>query len=339
MNKKWCRLALAAIIFVAVLFALISFIFPTYTATAWIQVQPSKPYYVFAENQHRDYTSFVNTQIALMRSPLIIEKALENPVLANIPELVWQKDRVGWLGRKLQFQINEGGEILTVSFTAHQPKDAEDIVNSVVNAYFEYYESQSNEWNAKLINQLNLELNRQQNAARFLQDEIRAGMREAAKKGGAVEQYGALSGGMAQGESLRRDLYLQEAKLEGLRAELRATKEFLDKPEMPEGATFKLKQSLLETEIAVRAQEILIESLRTHLSESVRDASTRTVEIADVSFQQEQLKRINMVLDLLQTRIVALHTEMNAPAQIQLKKKATLPKEADRWWCIRKGIL
>jgi capsular exopolysaccharide synthesis family protein len=55
-----------------------------------------------------------------------------------------------------------------------------------------------------------------------------------------------------------------------------------------------------------------------------------------MSFQQEQLKRINSVLDQLQARVVSLQTEMNAPAQIQLKKKATTPVDpkTKRKWAI-----
>ena len=379
------------------------FLFPRrFEAMAWIQMQSAKPYYIFNEEQHRDYKSFVNTQFALMKSPLIIEKALENPVVARMECITKQKDHVGWLASRLVITTQQNSELISVSFETEIPKDAEEIVDSVVNAFFEYYEAQSNDWNARMINQLNLELNRQQNAARLLQDEIRNGMQSAAKMGGVAGRDGSMAGGLGQGESIQRDLFLQEAKLEALKAEVRAAHEFLasgpgrippsllheaiasdptlllyaqqkaalenrlesrqlvvkglDDPQVRDleeklrtleekknayqakigevkmadiyrGIMANVEQTVWQKENDVRAQEIMVENLRARFKEQSLQAGSRTVEIADVSFQQEQLKRINSVLDLLQSRVVHLQTEMNAPSQIQLKKKATLPKE------------
>jgi len=381
----------------------IYFLFPVrYEAMAWIQASLNKPYYIFDEKQQHDYRSYVNTQFALMRSPLIIDKALENPAVRRMKCVTDQKDQAGWLASRLNLQTQQGSEMITVAFETEVAQDAEEIVNSVVNAFFEYYETQSNDWNTRMINQLNLELNRQQNAARLLQDEIRAGMQAAAKMGGVAGRDGAMSGGLGQGESIQRDLYLQEAKLEALRAELLAAQEFrsqgtskiphtmiqtaiendpillshaqnkarlesqleslrqtLKDPNDPQiraleeklqasdekmaayqtkmrdvkiaeiqrGIMASVEQTIWQRENDVRAQEIMVENLRARFKEQSMQAGTRTVEIADVSFQQEQLKRINSVLDLLQARVVSLQTEMNAPAQIQLRKKATLPKE------------
>ncbi len=399
---RWLTLGgLVAIIFATALFSpvppLDMFGLKTYTATAWLQVFRNKPYYVYSEKEQRDYDSFVNTQFALIRSPLILEKALENPVVNRMEIVKRQRDWVDWLSKNLKLEAQPKSEMITVSFSTRDPKDAEEIVNSVVNAYFGYIESQSNDWNTRMINQLTLELNRQQNAARLLQDEIRNGLTQAARRGG----------NMAASETLLRDLYTAEAKLESLRAELKATREYLQNAvpvpeevlrnevekdpvlvdlikkqteaqeyleslqrtlasendpkilqakkdlretldqvlahqktfsvkkaeELQREAKAKIAQSLWEKEAAARTQEILVENLRSRYKEAVQEAGLRTTEIADVSFQQEQLKRINQVLDLLQTRVVSLQTEMSAPSQIQLKKRAMLPKEPDRrWW-------
>ena len=379
------------------------FIFPVrYEATAWIQVSPTKPYYIFDDKQQRDYQSFVNTQFVLMKSPLIIDRVFENPVVAQMKCVTEQKDRARWLASRLLLQAPNKSEMVAVSFETEQAQDAEVIVNSVIHAFFEYYDTQANDWNTRMIQQLTLELNRQQNAARLLQGEIRSGMMGAAQKGGLTGRDGTMAGGMGQGESLQRDLYLAEAKLEALKAELKADQELLregpnritrtmlqmaietdptllsyaqqkvdidgkldtlrqslknpDDPqivhhqtklrqleekmsayhakmediklmEIRRGMTASMEQTIWGRENAVRTQEIMVENLRERYKEQQLQAGTRTSEIAEVSFQQEQLKRINSVLDLLQTRIVSLYTEMNAPAQIQLRKKASLPRE------------
>ncbi len=403
LKRHWKWALPTGLVLAAVAAGVLYFVFPIrYEATAWIQMLLNKPYYIYNEKEQRDYQSFVNTQFSLMRSPLIIEKALENPVVSRMKCITKEKDRVVWLSSNLILQSQQRSEMITVAFDAEDPKEAMEIVNSVVNAFFEYYEAQSNDWNARMINQLTLELNRQQNAARLLQDEIRNGMKEAAQKGGVASRDGTISGGVGQGESILRDLYLHEAKLEALKAELKSAKEFivegpskipptmlqaaiendgilinyvrqkaeiesklealkqqLPNPEDPRvlslqdklrandekmsayranmgeakmdeirrGITANMEQVIWEKENAVRTQEIMVENLRSKYKEQVQQVGTRTVEIADVSFQQEQLKRINAVLDLLQTRVVSLQTEMSAPAQIQLKKRAMLPQE------------
>ncbi len=401
-NWKWALplgLALAAIAF-----GTLWFVFPIkFEATAWIQVLTTKPHYIFEEKQQRQFEQFINTQFALMRSPIIIEKALENPVVAQMYCVKREKDKVGWLSSKLKLQTQGKSEWITVAFDAEEAKDAAEIVNSVVNAYFEYYENQNSDWNTRLINQLTLELNRQQNAARLLQEEIRSGLERAAQKGGAAgKDGGSMSGGLNQGESILRDLYLNESKLEALRAEVKSLKEYsIEGPnkipqsvlenalmqdpvllsyaeqksqleakleslksslpneqdpliltqkdkikkleermrgyyskmgdnkisEIRRGMVANTDQGIWERENAVRTQEILVENLRAKYKEQNVQVGQRTVEIADVSFQQEQLKRINQVLDLLQTRVVTLQTEMTAPAQVQLKKKASIPTE------------
>ncbi|MDR2706363.1 MAG: hypothetical protein LBC02_11350, partial [Planctomycetaceae bacterium] len=58
---------------------------PTYTATAYLQMFRHKTYFIYDEKQQTDYENFVNTQIAIIRSPLILEKTLENPEVAHLP--------------------------------------------------------------------------------------------------------------------------------------------------------------------------------------------------------------------------------------------------------------
>jgi capsular exopolysaccharide synthesis family protein len=87
------------------------------------------------------------------------------------------------------------------------------------------------------------------------------------------------------------------------------------------------EQQIWAKDMEIRSQEILVQNLRKRYSEQISNSERRTVKIVDVSFQQDQLRRINGVLDLLQTRVVGLDTERNAPERIQLKKKAVIPTE------------
>ncbi|MDR2706778.1 MAG: hypothetical protein LBC02_13440, partial [Planctomycetaceae bacterium] len=226
LKRTWKWALPSGLIIASVVFAIIMVSYPVmYEATAYMQILSQKPYFIFDEKQQKQYDTYVTTQFAIIRSPLILEKALENPDIARLPHVLKQKNKVDWLAKSLKLrQTTNKSEIITLGIEMEVAEDAEKIVNSVVNAFFEYYATQAQDWNLKLLTQLNLELNRQKATARLLQEEIRSGMEKAAKQGGAASKDG-LSGGLNQGESILRDLYLYESKLESLKAEEKMLKE------------------------------------------------------------------------------------------------------------------
>ncbi|MDR1964909.1 MAG: hypothetical protein LBQ50_14145, partial [Planctomycetaceae bacterium] len=225
LKRTWKWALPLGIVMASVAFAVLYVSFPIrYEATAYMQILSQKPYFIFDEKLQQQYDAYVQTQFAIIRSPLIIEKALENPDVAHLPHVQKQKDKVGWLSKALKLQTQGKSEMVTLGIEMEVAEDAEKIVNSVVSAFFDYYADRTQEWNLKLLTQLNLELNRQRASARLLQDEIRNGMEKAAQQGGAASKDG-LSGGLNQGESILRDLYLNESKLESLRSEEKMLKE------------------------------------------------------------------------------------------------------------------
>ncbi|MDR2117597.1 MAG: hypothetical protein LBP87_14565 [Planctomycetaceae bacterium] len=376
-----------------------------YTAIAYLQILQDKPYLHFNEKQFRDFDMFVNTQFAIIQSPLILEKTLENPDVANIPIVRNQKDKAAWLAQKLELRRRHHSEIITVSITLPVPEDAEKIVNGFVSAFFEYYTTQLQDWNLKLLTQLNLELNRQKTIARQLQSEIQANKeREPSAK--QNDKSGVT--GFIQNESILREFYLNESKLEVLRFELKTLQETLNNPheidisattlqkaienepmlrmlqtklaELQEQvASLKktlvrddepkiiawqnqikeiekkieeelsstgdnkikdirnsfvavLEQTIWEKSMAIRSQEILVENLKKRCNEQTTDIDPKANQLAiDTQFLQNQLQRINSIIERLELRIAELEVERYAPAQIQLKKKATIPTKPNRW--------
>lgn len=389
-----------------------------YTATAYLQISRQKPYFLYAEKQKEekqniDYENFVNTCFAIIRSPIILEKALESPDVAQLPVVKSKKDKIGWLAQKLELQRQNNSEIATISITLSVPEDAEKIVNSVVFSFFEYYDNYLQNRNIKFLTQLSLELNRHRATARMLQEEIRIGLERSAKQGG-IGGIAEVTGGGQQREPLLRDLNLNKSKLETLRSELKVLHETLEDPsklEIPisiikraiendpmlkilqqkivesqeqmaelknttkedhpkiedhpklvslqqqikvieekieknkENNTEEVKKKLqieyvrqleqrfFEIQIAVRTQENLIENLQKQYETQIAEIGSRTVQMVDVSFQQEQLRRVNSIIDQLESRVMAWETEKHAPNQVELKKKATIPIQPNRsWW-------
>jgi len=385
----------------AVVFAVVFFTYPKkYESKAWIQVLSRKPVYVFEEKEPSQLQTLVATQFSLIKSPLIVDKVLEAPKVANLNCIKSQIYKQDYLTNRIRFNRAKNSELFSISVRTNDASSSEIIVNAVVDAYLEYIETQSQDWHRIMLQQLTLELNRHQANARFLQDEIRSKMEEAAKKGGTASMEGGMSGGFAHGESLQRDLYLAESKLDALKAEKKmlhemksdsgkeslspmaisnviandqllkqlndsrsvlemqseAKKEVAGKDdpsilalkdkidaitkrieerrksltENSAGDAMKLilsdiERKIWEKSMEIRTLEIYVENLWQRYKDQINAVNSRTTKIVDLTFQTDQLKRINGVLDLLSNRVIMLQTEINGPMQIQLRKKAALP--------------
>ena len=219
----FCALAAAGILYLALPV--------THEATAQIQIRAEREHIlVEATRPQGQYQDFVNTQIALIKSPNVIDKALNDPDIARLPIILKQKDdRRGWLTRQLRVANIRSSEIVTVSISTDAPESSEKIVNAVVDAYFDFTDEVEGDANRKLLNQLRQHQRTQTTLAQGYQSRIREVTLEAAKQGVTMDSEGRNSG-VAQGESLQRDLVLAEAKLTALESSLRGITERINEP-------------------------------------------------------------------------------------------------------------
>jgi len=107
---------------------------PKYEASAWLRIREVAPKIAFPLQQDRGYSGrFVQTQIELMRSPLVLSRMLED--VGHVPELARQEDKVRWLQKSLVIRPVGQSELYTVSIPMSDPEDSRQVVNAVVSAY------------------------------------------------------------------------------------------------------------------------------------------------------------------------------------------------------------
>ncbi|MGL6195222.1 MAG: hypothetical protein ACRC2T_10425 [Thermoguttaceae bacterium] len=116
-----------------------------YWAENWIQFSFSPNRTMFeTEMDTTPFELFVNTQIALMKSPMVLKTVVENPTISRLPSIQRTVDPMKWISSKLTVEnslgANKKSEIYVVSFDSIDPKEAEMIVNAVVDAYVSYYQ-------------------------------------------------------------------------------------------------------------------------------------------------------------------------------------------------------
>jgi uncharacterized protein involved in exopolysaccharide biosynthesis len=148
-----------------------------YEAQALIQVRSVKPQFLF-ENQQQPtefvYNAYISTQIALLRSPTVIDKALASPEVARLEVVSKQRDKRAWLTRKLHVKRIRDSELVKIGIKTNSAEASEYIVNAVVDAYFTFKMELARDDDANLIRQLTVEKGRYAAQVQQLQENIRA---------------------------------------------------------------------------------------------------------------------------------------------------------------------
>lgn len=138
---------------------------PQYEAYGQVRVRPMVPFLVFRTEDNGivpHYQAFLNTQVGLIRSPVVIQRALENP---DVQATRWyQKESRTLLGHRkghlerlresLSVWPRIGTELIDVSLTTDMPADAAVIINAVLDAYMAYVEEHTDASAKEVLEQL-----------------------------------------------------------------------------------------------------------------------------------------------------------------------------------------
>ena len=161
---------------------------PQYEARALILIRAVKQHFIFDVRQQDNYDKFVNTQIALMKSPNVLDQVLEDPFVATLPIVLEQKKNGrGWLRKKLNVRPEGKSEIVTISIKTDNEEASERIVNAVVDCYFTFIDDIAKQADNKMLMNLQSEKRKQQQVASLLHEDIRTKTRQAASQDAASE--------------------------------------------------------------------------------------------------------------------------------------------------------
>jgi capsular exopolysaccharide synthesis family protein len=109
---------------------------PPHTARALLYIAADQPRVLFQTNEYRpDANAFRQTQLALIKSRLVLNAALRQPKVADLAIVRKQDDPISWLEKELRVAYSSSPEILSVSFSGDPPEEVKTIVDAVVAAY------------------------------------------------------------------------------------------------------------------------------------------------------------------------------------------------------------
>ena len=314
-KPRRCKCRVLAGFVLALLAAVILFlVFPLqYEARAVIQIRSENQRFHFEVRQSGRYDDFVNTQLALMRSPLVIGKALEAPEVSVLPCVVKQKDRNTWLTKRLRVRRDGKSEIVIISIETESEDASEKIVNAVVDAYFNFIDDTARETDNMMVRNLQVEKRRQGQLAQTLQESIRTSSKK-------IEQ-GKANKAAALTESLAQAIAAETINLTGMQARRKILEERNE----------KLTEEVLESfKNNIREQEILIAELEQLYDEQCTKNESLLETEAGIASDKAQLARIDKTLDLLEERILAIQAETRAPGRITPLSRAEVSSEPSR---------
>lgn len=109
-----------------------------YEAVSWLRVRGKGSMLGDGGRDGAEYESYKKTQLALLRSPFVLQGALRKP---GIDELETLRDvgvdPIGWLSRSLQVTAPGESEVVQVRLRGKNPTDVAKIVNAVVSSFLD----------------------------------------------------------------------------------------------------------------------------------------------------------------------------------------------------------
>ncbi|QGJ71825.1 Hypothetical protein PBC10988_35360 [Planctomycetales bacterium 10988] len=164
--------------------AIMMFFEPVYEASAWIQIAEREPYIAFDTplESHR----FVETQVGLMRSPLILGPVVSKPEVAQMPEILQEEAPIEWLSERIHVKSVGDSELFEVRFEGPNAAHAQLITNEVVNTYLKMRNEDDNAQTQRVIELLEGQKEqRSQNVMR-----LRENVRELSKQTTGQDPFG-----------------------------------------------------------------------------------------------------------------------------------------------------
>ncbi|NQT13346.1 MAG: polysaccharide biosynthesis tyrosine autokinase [Planctomycetes bacterium] len=266
---------------------------PKHEASAWLRIAETAPFIAFESRRRSE--SNTETQIELIRSPLVLGRVAAQEEMAERIDGEEEEAKIRWLLKHLDVESVGGSELVKVSIETPEPTNSARIVNAIVDAYLDLQDQNDTGRTRRVV-----ELLEQERELRF---------REVARLRETVRELTEQTGGAGSGPTLPRSgppvdiedrLANAELELEILKAQSQALEETIAKKQVdvPVGA---LEAAIEERTEVQRLREFLAEKrLRLHEIESKSALSNQDPfyrQLArEVASDEEMLERMKAEL-------------------------------------------
>ena len=138
LRRRWLPASLLGLLLAALAAAPVWLLLPRrYEAVSWLRVR-DKGGMLSRGRDNAEYESYKKTQLALLRSPFVLQGALRKPGMDDLETLrEVGVDPIGWLTHALQVTAPAESEVVQVRLRGKNPADIAKIVNAVVSSFLD----------------------------------------------------------------------------------------------------------------------------------------------------------------------------------------------------------
>ncbi len=175
--RRWWRVAAPVALLLAAgggTLVRLFFCEPTYEANAWFRIEGNAPFVAFQPRSDESSKAFFETQVELIRSPLVLGPAVARPEIGGLPRLAKIGDKIGWLSKQVRVTSLGDSELFTICFSDRQPKDAAAVVNAITEAYFALRDASEGERRQRVLQLLEKEKEKRGEEVCRLREELRS---------------------------------------------------------------------------------------------------------------------------------------------------------------------
>ncbi|MBW3596415.1 MAG: polysaccharide biosynthesis tyrosine autokinase [Planctomycetes bacterium] len=325
-GRWWAPAAVLGLLLGAGGAALVWYLFePKYEAIAWLKVD-ARPTHLAFEESRQQADPFLLTQMEIIRSPLILDAAVQRREFLLLPGMQEKPAPAEWLARKIGVRQVGQSELLQVSLEHPRPATSAAVVNAVVDSYLDLQLEQSERRTRHVIELLEEEKTRRAEEL----EQLRAKVRDIVEQQPELAASGLSSLGASDSiGDLQNQLIALEVESEVLKAQLESGQG--DDPPAPIAA---VELALDQTPQVQRIHELLGEKqalLAETRSLSVRGDATPAVRrlVTDVAFYEQELSRIRerlrpRVAEAIRREASLVRAEELEQIHLELAAKETL---------------
>ncbi|MFK8115156.1 MAG: GumC family protein [Rubripirellula sp.] len=148
---------------------------PAYRSTAVLKIASYTPYIAYTSNeQPMNPEEFTETQVELLRSPLVMEQVINNPRIAGLEEMMEKENPATWLSKNIRVDQVGNSELYNVYLDATHPDDSSILVNSILDEYFAVRSRDEESQTARVLELLQQEKQIHSDEIERLQNKMRA---------------------------------------------------------------------------------------------------------------------------------------------------------------------
>ncbi len=140
-----------------ILFVIYRFVEPTYEAFSILRIEPKQARLLEMTDENVDLTKvtqFLKTQANLLTTDNVLNAAIVNPNVVNLPLIMNSQDATTDLRNDLSVEIVDDAYLIRVALELTDGNQAATIVNAVVDAYLSYNSEYNRRANSKMTKHL-----------------------------------------------------------------------------------------------------------------------------------------------------------------------------------------